>query len=194
MIVDFERERTLPVFVADVCIAGAGAAGIVLAAQLARKGKRVLLLESGGRKEDEAFQQLNRSDRTGQPLKSVHAGRFRALGGTTIRWGGQIQEMQERDFETRPGIPGSGWPIAKSELTPYYERALEAEGLLPVLRTDEQVWRESGSAAPNLSSDLIPYFTRWCPEPNFARLYRDALASTNICVVLHATVCGLMMN
>ena len=94
MIVDFERERTLPVFVADVCIVGAGAAGIVLAAQLARKGKRVLLLESGGRKEDEAFQQLNRSDRVGQPLKSVHAGRFRALGGTTIRWGGQIQEMQ----------------------------------------------------------------------------------------------------
>ncbi len=194
MIVDFERERTLPVFVADVCIVGAGAAGIVLAAQLARKGKRVLLLESGGRKEDEGFQQLNRSDRVGQPLKSVHAGRFRALGGTTIRWGGQIQEMQERDFEMRSGIPGSGWPIAKSELAPYYERALEAEGLLPVLRTDEEVWRESGSAAPNLYEDLIPYFTRWCPEPNFARLYRDALASTNICVVLHATVCELMMN
>ena len=62
MIVDFERERTLPAFVADVCIVGAGAAGIVLAAQLARKGKRVLLLESGGRKEDDAIQQLNRSE------------------------------------------------------------------------------------------------------------------------------------
>ncbi|HZC42718.1 MAG TPA: GMC family oxidoreductase [Acidobacteriaceae bacterium] len=194
MIVDFERERTLPAFVADVCIVGAGAAGIVLASQLMRVGKRVLLLESGGSKEDETFQQLNRSARTGQALKSVHAGRFRALGGTTIRWGGQIQEMQERDFDARPGIPGSGWPILRSTLTPYYERALEAEGLLPVLRTDEEVWRESGSAAPNLSSDLIPYFTRWCPEPNFARLYRDTLPSTNICVVLHATVCELMMN
>ena len=194
MILDFERERTLPAFVADVCIVGAGAAGIVLAAQLARKGKRVLLLESGGRKEDEALQQLNRSERVGQPLKSVHAGRFRALGGTTIRWGGQIQEMQEWDFQQRAGIADSGWPISKSELTPYYERALEAEGLLPVLRTDDEVWRESGSTAPNLSEDLIPYFTRWCPEPNFARLYRDALASTNICVVLHATVCELAMN
>lgn len=194
MIVDFERERTLPAFVADVCIVGAGAAGIVLAAQLMRKGKRVLLLESGGRKEDESFQELNRSDRIGQPLKSVHAGRFRVLGGTTIRWGGQIQEMQEQDFERRPGIAGSGWPISKSELTPYYERALEAEGLLPVLRTDEEVWRESGTGAPKLSEDLISYFTRWCPEPNFARLYRDTLASTNICAVLHATVCELMMN
>ena len=62
----------------------------------------MLLLESGGRKEDDAFQQLNRSDSVGQPLKSVHAGRFRALGGTTIRWGGQIQEMQEWDFEEAP--------------------------------------------------------------------------------------------
>ena len=41
----------------------------------------------------------------------------------------------------RPGIAGSGWPIAKPELMPYYERALDAEGLLPVLRTDEEVWR-----------------------------------------------------
>ncbi len=194
MIFDLERGQVLPEFTADVCVVGAGAAGIVLAAELLRKGRRVLLLESGGGKEEEAVQQLNQSERTGQPLKAVHAGRFRALGGTTIRWGGQIQEMQERDFEARPGIPGSGWPIAKAELTPYYERALEAEGLLPVLRTDEEVWRESGSAAPNLSEDLIPYFTRWCPEPNFARLYRDALASTDICVVLHATVCELRMN
>jgi choline dehydrogenase-like flavoprotein len=194
MIVDFERERTLPSFVADVCIVGAGAAGIVLAAQFMRVGKRVLLLESGGRKEDEAFQHLNSSERVGQPLKSVHAGRFRALGGTTIRWGGQIQEMQDQDFQPRAGIPGSGWPIAKSALSPYYERALEAEGLLPVLLTDEEVWREARSAAPKFSEDLVPYFTRWCPEPNFARLYRDTLAPTNICVVLHATVCGLVMN
>jgi choline dehydrogenase-like flavoprotein len=194
MIVDFERERILPAFVADVCVVGAGAAGIVLAAQLSRKGKRVLVLESGGRKEDAAFQQLNRSDRVGQALKAVHPGRFRALGGTTIRWGGQIQEMQEQDFIARPGIAGSGWPIEKSVLTPYYERALEAEGLLPVLRTDEEVWRESGSTPPNLSGDLMPYFTRWCPEPNFSRLYRDALASMNICVVLHATVCELLLN
>ncbi|MHB1936489.1 MAG: FAD-dependent oxidoreductase [Acidobacteriaceae bacterium] len=194
MIFDLERERALPSFAADVCVVGAGAAGIVLAAQLMRRGKRVLLLESGGRKEEETVQQLNRSERTGQALKAVHPGRFRALGGTTIRWGGQIQEMQEQDFASRPGIPGSGWPIEKSALAPYYERALEAEGLLPVLRTDEEVWRESGSAPPKLSEDLVPYFTRWCPEPNFARLYRDTLESPNICVVLHATVCGVLLN
>ena len=116
------------------------------------------------------------------------------LGGTTTRWGGQIQEMQEQDFASRPGIAGSGWPIAKSALEPYYKRALEAEGLSPVLQTDEEVWRQMGSTAPNLGDDLIPYFTRWCPEPNFARLYRDTLASPNLCVVLHATACELLLD
>lgn len=194
MIVDFERERTLPSFDAEVCIVGAGAAGIVLAAELVRQGKRVLLLESGGSKEEETSQRLNNSERTGQPLKGVHPGRFRVLGGTTTRWGGQIQEMQERDFESRSGIAGSGWPISKSSLEPYYKRALQAEGLSPVLQTDEEVWRQMGSTAPNLGGDLIPYFTRWCPEPNFARLYRDMLAAQNICVVLHATACGLLLD
>ena len=194
MIHDFECERTLPAFVADVCIVGAGAAGIVLAAELSRQGKRVLLLESGGGKEEETIQQLNHSERTGQALKAVHPGRFRALGGTTIRWGGQIQEMQEQDFQTRSGIPGSGWPIAKSALTPYYERAFEAEGLLPLLRTDEEVWRQVGTTAPDLGHEIVPYFTRWCPEPNFARLYHGALASDNISVVLHATVCELLLD
>ncbi len=194
MIVDLEREQVLPEFNADVCVVGAGAAGIVLAAELARQGKRVLLLESGGGKEEEVIQRLNKAERTGQPLKAVHPGRFRALGGTTIRWGGQIQEMQEQDFESHAGIPGSGWPISKSALEPYYQRALHAEGLLPVLQTDGQVWRQIGSIAPDFGEWLVPYFTRWCPEPNFARLYRDTLASPNICVVLHATVCGLLMD
>ncbi len=192
MIVDLERDGTLPPFDADVCIVGAGAAGIVLAAELSRQGKRVLLLESGGSKEEEVIQQLNSSERTGQPLKAVHPGRFRALGGTTIRWGGQIQEMQEQDFDRRPGIAGSGWPISKSVLQPYYMRALQAEGLSDVLQTDEEVWRRAGSRPPEFGEGLVPYFTRWCPEPNFARLYRDTLASPNICVVLHATACELL--
>lgn len=194
MIIDLEREPAPPDFSADVCIVGAGAAGIVLAAELLRQGKRILLLESGGSQEEEASQQLNRSERTGQPLKAVHAGRFRALGGTTIRWGGQIQEMQSQDFAERPGIAGSGWPIAKCSLDPYYRRALEAEGISGGLQTDDEVWRKMGIAASQFGNDLVSYFTRWCPEPNFARLYRETLQSPKVCVLLHSTVCGLLLD
>ncbi len=194
MILDLERDETLPSFAAEVCVVGAGAAGIVLAAELVRQGRRVLLLESGGSKEEEAAQRLNASERTGQPLKAIHPGRFRVLGGTTTRWGGQIREFFEEDFSARDWVPGSGWPIAKSALEPYYQRALQAEGLSPVLQTDEEVWREIGATAPVIGEGIVPYFTRWCPEPNFARLYRDTLASPNLCVVLHATVCALLLD
>ena len=56
-------------------------------------------------------------------------GRFRALGGTTLKWGGQILELNDEDFEARPWVEGSGWPISKAELAPYYEQALVLEGL-----------------------------------------------------------------
>ena len=194
MIVDLVRGEQTPLFHADVCIVGAGAAGITLAAELARQGKRVLLLESGGSKEEEIQQQLNVSERTGQSLKVNHAGRFRVLGGTTTRWGGQILEMQEQDFELHNWVPGSGWPIPKTELQPYYQRALHAEGLIPVLQDDEEVWRQINVKEPQFSDGLIPYFTRWCPEPNFARLYREVLDSPNVCVVLHASVTALLLD
>src|SRR5665213_1613828 len=127
MIFDLAQSDQIPSFAADVCIVGAGAAGIVLTGELVRQGRRVLLLESGGRKEEEAIQQLNNSVRTGQPLKAVHPGRFRSLGGSTTHWGGQISEFEKQDFEVQPGIPGSGWPISKSVLQPYYQRAQQAE-------------------------------------------------------------------
>lgn len=194
MIFDLAPSGQIPSFVADVCIVGAGAAGITLAAELVRQGKRVLLLESGGSKEEEAAQRLNISERTGQSLKAIHPGRFRLLGGTTTRWGGQILEMEEQDFEVHVGVPGSGWPISKSVLQPYYQRALQSEGVAPVLQTDEEVWQQMGTAIPDFGQGLVPYFTRWCPETNFARLHRDMLTSPNLCVVLHATVCALLLN
>ncbi|MHB8302576.1 MAG: GMC oxidoreductase [Acidobacteriaceae bacterium] len=194
MIVDLERDASLPTFAADVCIVGAGAAGIVLAAELVRQGKRVLLLESGGRELEENVQRLNACEKIGHPQKAPHPGRFRVLGGTTTRWGGQILEMQAQDFELHAGVPGSGWPMPKSTLQPYYQRALHAEGVAPVLQTDEEVWQQMGTAMPDFGQGLVPYFTRWCPETNFARLYRDMLASPNLCVVLHATVCALLLD
>jgi len=194
MIVDLERDATLPEFAADVCIVGAGAAGIVLAAELARQGKRVLLLESGGTALEPAVQELNACSYSGQPRRGAHMGLFRALGGTTITWGGQVLELTEEDFAARAWVPGSGWPLSKRELQPYYERALVAEGLSAVVRSDEEVWRQMKSDAPPLGSELETYFTRWCLEPNFARLYGDVLNSSKLCIVLHASVTAMLLS
>lgn len=194
MIVDLEREEVLPEFSADVCIVGAGAAGIVLAAELVRQGRRVVLLESGGLSVEAAAQTLNECSYTGQPHRGANIGRFRAVGGTTIMWGGQVLELGAEDFAARSWIPGSGWPFPKEELALYYERALLAEGLAHTTRGDRDVWREMKVVPPELGDALDSYFTRWCPEPNFARLYRETLESRNLYLVLHATATAMLLT
>lgn len=193
MIRDLERETPARGERADVCIVGAGAAGIVLAVELARLGRRVTLLEGGGAEIEEASQEPYRSDVVGLTHRGVHAGRFRAHGGTTTRWGGQILELDAIDFERREWVSGSGWPFGKSELTRLYERALELEGLAAVTREDTKVWRGLGLEEPQYSS-LIAYLSRWCPEPNFAVLHRAALEGEQIAVWLHANAVGVEMD
>ena len=159
MIRDLLQQQPEAATAADVCIVGAGAAGIVLAVDLARRGKSVLLLEGGGTEIEDVSQDPYRSELTGLPHRGSHTGRCRAKGGTTTRWGGHILELDERDFEPRPGIEGSGWPFPKSELAPFYERALAMEGLARVTRQDAEVWREIGVQPPVFPS-LEPYLDR----------------------------------
>jgi choline dehydrogenase-like flavoprotein len=186
MIRDLQHSQPEPRFIADICIVGAGAAGIILAIELARRNKSVLLLEAGGSEIEEPSQEPYGSELTGLPHRGIHTGRFRAKGGTTTKWGGQILELDNLDFLPRPGIEASGWPFAKTELTRHYERALELEGLGNVTRQDEAVWREIKQSPPQFAN-LESYLSRWCPEPNFARLHRQNIADhPGIALWLHA--------
>lgn len=171
---------------ASICIVGAGAAGILLAVELARLGRSVLLLEGGGREVEAPSQDTYQGEVTGVRHTGIHVGRFRATGGSTNRWGGQILELDDIDFLERPGVAGSGWPIPKSELTPHYARAIELEGLGTSTLADPAVWQEIGLDTPRFA-ELDPFFSRWCPEPNFARLHRTTLESdAAVTVWLHA--------
>jgi choline dehydrogenase-like flavoprotein len=179
---------------ADVCIVGAGAVGIVLALELSRLGKSVILLEGGGRLPEEAAQTLLQGHADALHHRGLHQGRARTLGGTTTLWGGQILELDELDFQSRPWIKESGWPFLRTELQPYYQRALELEGLASSIHSDAAVWQAVGAARPQLEN-LNAYVSRWCPEPNFARLHRQALEGhPNLCVWLHANAVELLME
>ena len=93
----------------DYTIIGAGVAGILLAVKLAEKGKTVLLIESGHFEEDDKRQELNRVEQTGKTVENAINGRKRAVGGTSIAWGGQSLPFSKLDFEEKPWVENSGW-------------------------------------------------------------------------------------
>ena len=110
---------------ADICIIGAGAAGITLACELARSGRSIMVIEAGGIGAAADAQSLSNgfSTSSAHPLPSLF--RQRRFGGTTGVWGGRCVPFDEIDFERRDHVPNSGWPFARSGLIPFYGRAME---------------------------------------------------------------------
>lgn len=107
----------------DFVVIGAGVAGIMISLKLAEKGLKILLLESGHFTEDEKKQKLNEVIQSGKELTSSVWGRKRAIGGTSIAWGGQSLPFSALDFESRDWVEHSGWPIGLDDLGKYYPEA-----------------------------------------------------------------------
>jgi len=110
----------------EVCVIGAGAAGVTLALELARKGADVILLEAGGLNANA----LADADLAGNIVDTRHHAplsecRSRQLGGTTALWVGRCLPLDPIDFEIRDYVRNSGWPIRFEELTRFYPRATE---------------------------------------------------------------------
>lgn len=108
----------------DVCIVGAGAAGISLALSLCGQGLKILLLESGGMQEDATTQSLYAGEVVDERLHSPpDKYRQRRFGGSTAIWGGRCVPFDPIDFERRDWVPDSGWPIRYEDLAPFYPQA-----------------------------------------------------------------------
>jgi choline dehydrogenase-like flavoprotein len=174
----------------DLCIVGAGAAGLALASEFLGTPWRVVVLESGLRDPDARGEDLNALDSVGLRHDGWRDGRVRCLGGTTRAWGGQLIPMRASELQSRPWIPDSGWPLALEELEPYYrrvERLLQIEG--PPY--DGTVWERLRIAPPALdSADFCVRFSQWAAlgRRNFAVLWRRELErSRNVSVLLDAT-------
>jgi len=96
----------------DICVIGAGPAGLVVARGLAERGRDVLVLESGARENEPAVQALNDGDVMGDAYAGLRETRHRALGGTTALWntpigkdvGAKYAPLGDIDFEQRPTV------------------------------------------------------------------------------------------
>ena len=129
MIKDYLSQKELRAFY-DVCIIGAGPAGITLALRLASNGRRVLLLEGGGHEYSQNSQSLYQCPSTGLEVYAEET-RLRYLGGTSNHWSGRCRPFEPSDFNVGPPVLMPGWPIAFSEMERHLSQAMAIVDLAP---------------------------------------------------------------
>src|SRR5262249_12136956 len=97
----------------DVLVIGAGIAGLLVATRLAKAGRRVIVIESGGMRQDADTHPLNEVVHLRTVYNGARTGRFRCLGGTSSRWGGAMIPLLAADL-------GDGkWPLQHADLIAY---------------------------------------------------------------------------
>ncbi len=177
----------------DFIIIGAGAAGILLSLKLAERKKKVLVFESGHFMEDKDRQILNKVEQTGKIIERVVEGRKRAIGGTTIAWGGQSLPFCEIDFEDRAWVENSSWPITYEEIRLFYPLA---NGFMQIddLDYEEDIFRILGMQKLDIDESLLCYhFSKWAPDPNFRKLYLKRLEK-EVTIVYNAVLKSIHLN
>lgn len=181
---------------ADICIAGAGAAGISLALELAKSNQQVILLESGGFKYEEETSKLNAGHDRGHPYYPLRNTRMRYFGGTTNHWAGFCAPLDPIDFEERSWVPHSGWPFDKTHLDPFYERAQTTCELGPY-NYSPSFWAEKMSRQPMPLNPTRVQTKMWQKSlpTRFGTRYRDdILNAANIHLFTYANLTEIELD
>lgn len=174
----------------DVCIVGAGAAGIALARELMGSGLRVVLIESGDFKYRHRPQFLYLGRNTGKKSFSTVFSRFRVFGGSTTRWGGQCRPLDPIDFERRESVPYSGWPFDFAHIEPFYRRAHVVCNLGPYDYNPA-----TGGATQGMDESLTTRVYRFSYPANFSEAYRHELErAPDIQVHLNANLVEIVLQ
>jgi len=181
---------------ANICIVGGGPAGITLAMELAKTGRSILLLESGDFEPTDDAQALNAGEVVDAALHSPpDRYRQRCFGGGTSIWGGRCVPFDPIDFDARPWMDHSGWPIGYQDVRHYY----------PVANTLCEAGEYQYDARLAVPGGMRPLFRDFTPRhfdvngierfscpTNFGSRYRARLReSANVRVLLRATVTHL---
>jgi len=108
---------------ADICIMGAGVAGITLANELKDKYDNIILLDAGGEHYEESIQEFYDAHTVSPFYPNPKDSRLRFLGGASNHWANNTSPFSPIDFEKRSWVPNSGWPIGYNDLAPFYVKA-----------------------------------------------------------------------
>jgi choline dehydrogenase-like flavoprotein len=163
----------------DVCVVGAGPAGLACAFDCHDRGLRTLLLEAGGENPIPGAPDILAAEIADSawhdPTALVSAA---ALGGSTHWWGGRCVPLDPADFRF--------WPLGYDELTPWWAKAAEFLGA-----------RSVSESPPPAAFANLPRFDAardecWGPQLNMSRRWRQRIhAADGPAILAHARVTAL---
>lgn len=181
----------------DICIVGAGAAGISMALEWVNTPYKVILLEGGGFNVEQKMQNLYKGKNTGQRYFPLESSRLHYFGGTTGHWAGFCSTFDPIDFKKRAWVEHSGWPIQRQDLDTYYEKAQPLLDLGPY-KYDLDYWlKQSDDLVPLPLDEQVIWHKMWqfSPPTRFGRKYQDAIVKArNIHLYTYANVVNIETN
>jgi len=174
---------------ADVAVLGAGPAGIVLSLELARAGHRVVLAESGGPRYAAEVQELGDTEHY-DPARHAPMAECtrRQIGGASVIWGGRCVPYDPVDFDERPYVPHSRWPVRYEDLAGYLQTACD---YFFCGRAEFNIKDVPGvkqhSIVPGLPDGdvLSSTLERWSLPTNFGKEYAGRLARSEQVRLVH---------
>lgn len=184
----------------DVCIVGAGTAGLLLAQRLESQGIQCVLLEGGDETSTSPQAAGHQCEQRGAHYLGAEAGRSFGIGGTSVLWGGQMLPLTPWEMMQRAGGQFDAWPISYDEVVgwiPEVERALGLdEGAFDVGLQAERA-RRYFPLLSSFGSDFELALSTWLPfgKRNFGHSFSDMLDySASVLLWINAPVVDLVRS
>jgi choline dehydrogenase-like flavoprotein len=189
MIIDYLDRSGPDNFVADICIIGAGPAGISIARSFIGTSLSICLVESGGLAGEDRNQELYEGTSIGSPELDPATSRMRAFGGSCNVWGGGCVPLSTLDMRSRDWVPYSGWPLSYDEIEPYYRRAQAVCGIESHDFTEGTFLTPPARAPVAFDTNRLVNQNFVLSPVFFGDAYRSELEqAANITVLLHANL------
>ena len=197
MHIDARKLDNNSVIEGDICIIGAGAAGISIALEWMNTPYKVILLEGGGFEYDDRVQELYRGKTTGQHYYPLKSARLHYFGGTTGHWAGGCSVFDPIVFQKRDWVDHSGWPITDKDLVPFYKRA-HVNLDLGIYEFNVNYWRKQDpELIPLLPTEDVFWNKLWrySPPTRFGEKYKETIVNAkNIHLYTYANVVDIHAN
>ena len=159
----------------DICIIGAGAAGISLAKKFSEANLNTALCEAGSLEYSEESQDIYKGKIVGDKYFDLDVTRLRYLGGSTNHWNGWCRSFEKIDFKRNYLGKEFQWPISLSDIDSYRDEACK----ILEIKNDFEF--------KNQESPVKKFKFQFSPPVRFGEKYYDLLSSSkNIKVFLNA--------